>query len=294
MPPEVPVKLSISIVSYNTRDLLARCLESIRATAGDLAVETIVVDNGSGDGSAEMVRARFPETRLIEPGRNTWFTGGNNLAFRAAQGEYVLILNPDTELHPGMVATLVGGLDAHPTWGAVTAQQLYADGVTQRNCSRFPSYLDLWLGYTALGTLAPGLRARRRAATWYADWDRRSDRAVEVAPDSCLMVRRALLEGVGLYDERMKLYFTEDDLCQRIQRAGYEIHYLAEAVITHQESASTRQVQRTATQAYFDDLAVFARKYYGPFRGALLMAFATPTRLAMNLAQRHRGEGAIR
>lgn len=288
------MKLSVAIVNYNTRDLLARCIESIGATAERLDHEIIVVDNASNDGSAEMVRDRFPHVQLIAPGHNTWFTGGNNLAIRAAAGQYVLILNPDTELHPGTLDTLITALDKHPRWGAVTARQVYADGVTQRNGSRFPGYLDLWLGYTALGALLPGLRARRRSLMWYASWDRLSDAAVEVAPDSCLLVRRDLLLAIGCYDERMKLYFTEDDLCQRILRADYAIHYLADAVITHQESASTRQVQRTATQAYFDDLAVFARKYYGAGRGALLMAFATPTRLLMNLAQRLRGERAIR
>jgi len=282
--------LSIVIVSYNTREALRRCLASIRAARGELDVQTIVVDNVSRDGSPAMVREHFPDVLVIEPGTNTWFTGGNNLGVQVAAGEYTLILNPDTVIQPEMLATMVNFLRAHPNTGAITCQMKFPDGARQSTCSRLPGYLDLLLGYTFLGVLLSPWRERRRAQMWYAGWDRTSTRPVEVIPDSCLMAPTALLKKIGVYDERMKLYFTEDDLCKRILNEGCEIHFLAEAMVLHEEHASVSQVQRLASQIYFDDLLVFARKWYGGLATAFLQALIIPTRGAMDAAQRLRGE----
>jgi GT2 family glycosyltransferase len=98
---------------------------------------------------------------------------------------------------------------------------------------------------------------------WYADWDRSSTRAVEVAPGSCLMVRRPILEQIDHFDEALKLFFTDDDLCRRIIGTGAEIHYVAEATIIHDEHASLNQVPRLTTRVYFEDLITYTRKYFG-------------------------------
>ena len=282
--------LSVVIVNYNTREPLRRCLTSLQTERGRLDVEVIVVDNGSRDGSAEMVRADFPDVHLIEPGRNTWFTGGNNLGLAAATGDYVLILNPDTVLHSGTLPAMVAYLRERPQVGAVACRQVFPNGQTIRNCSRAPRYLDLLLGYTLLGTLLAPWRKRRQARMWYADWDRLSTRAVEVIPDSSLMAPRALLQELGGFDEAFKLYFTEDDLCLRVWAEGRVVHFLAEVTLQHEEHASVSQVQRLASQAYFDDLIVYARKYYGRTAAWLLRALVAPTRRAMDLAHWLRSE----
>ena len=284
-------ELSIVIVNYNTREPLRRCLASIQAERGALDVETIVVDNGSQDGSADMVRAEFPDVKLIAPGRNTWFTGGNNLGLEAASGEYTLILNPDTRIQAGTLQTMLDYARTHPQVGIVTCRQQFPTGETIPNCSRAPRYLDLLLGYTLLGVLLSPWRNRRRARMWYADWDRRSTRAVEVAPGSCLLGATALLRAFGGLDAAaFKLYFAEDDLCRRMVAAGHEVHFVAEAAIWHEEHASVKQVQRLASQIYFDDLIAYARKHSGNGAAALLRALVIPTRLGMDLAQRLRGE----
>ncbi len=283
------MQLTTVICNYNTRDRLARALKSLLDTTGDLAHEIIVVDNASQDGSAALVREQFPTVRLIESGVNLWFTGGNNLGIRAAQGACVLILNPDTVILPGALHTMVAYLDAHPEAGAITSRMIFADGTLQHNCSRFAGYPDLLLGYTFLGVIFKPWRERRRQAMWYADWDRESDHAVEVAPDSNLMVRRAILEQIGYFDERLKLYFTEDDICFRIIQTGKAVHYVAGATIIHDEHASTSQVQRLATQVYFNDLLTHTRKYFGGPAAVLLRAFIWPTRTAMALKSRLRG-----
>lgn len=284
------IDLSIVIVNYNTREPLRRTLESIARETGGLAVETIVVDNASKDGSAAMVRENFPSVIVIEPGRNTWFSGGNNIGFARASGAYTLILNPDTVIQPNLLQAMLATLRANPRMGALTPQMRGLDGALQRTCSRLPSYADLLLGYTFLGTLLSGWRARRRAEMWYQGWERDTARAVEVIPDSCMMSPTGLLRDLKLFDEALKLYFTEDDICKRILDAGYEVHFTAEAHILHEEHASTRLVQRLASQVYFDDLIVFARKWYGGPAAALLRALVVPTRLAMDAAQRLRGE----
>lgn len=290
-----PVDLSIIIVNYNTCGPLRRCLESIGAGRGDLVVEVIVVDNGSLDGSTDMVRAFAAEHAglpvvLIEPGTNSWFTGGNNLGIRAACGTYALILNPDTILQPGTLPGMVAYLRDHPAAGAVSCRQEFPDGHTIPNGSRAPGLTDLLLGYTMLGALLRPWRDRRRAVMWYADWDRQSTRAVEVIPGSSLLARLDLLRQLEGFDESFKLYFTEDDICRRIRAAGREVHFLAEVMLVHEEHASVSQVQRLASQAYFDDLLVYTRKYAGRPAALLLGLLVTPTRWGMDLIQRLRGE----
>lgn len=282
--------LSIIIVNYNTREPLRRTLDSIQRESGDLRVETIVVDNASKDGSAAMVRESFPNVIVIEPGRNTWFTGGNNLGFAKSTGEYTLILNPDTVIQPGTLQTMIAYLRSHPKVGAITPQMRGLDRSLQRTGSRIPRFLDLLLGYTFLGTLLSFWRARRRTEMWYEGWDRDTTRPVEVIPDSCMMSPRNLLARLNLFDETLRLYFTEDDICKRINDAGYEVHFVAEALILHEEHASTRLVQRLASQVYFDDLIIFTRKWYGSAAALALRLLIVPTRLMMDTVQRLRGE----
>lgn len=281
--------LSIVIVNYNTREKLRACLESIQRERGSLAVETIVVDNGSKDQSAEMVR-QFADVTLIEPGYNSWFTGGNNIGLKAASGDYVLILNPDTILQPNTLQTMIAYLQSHQQVGAVTCLMRFPDGREQPTCSMTPRYVDLLLGYTFLGVVFSGWRDARRQQMWYEGWKRDSNKSVEVIPDSNLLASRDLLLKLGMFDERMKLYFTEDDICRRILDSGKEIHFVADALLLHHEHASVEQVQRLASQIYFDDLVVFCQKYYGTLPTLFLQALMLPTRWAMDLAQRLRGE----
>lgn len=282
--------LSIVIVNYNTCVQLRECLESILRERGDLHIETLVVDNGSKDGSAEMVRSFAPDVTLIDPGHNTWFTGGNNLGVQQATGEFVYILNPDTIIQPNSLQTMLAYLRQHDHLGAITCRMEFPTGGLQRTCSRVPAYVDLILGYTFLGVLFAGWRQRRRNRMWYADWQRDSNKAVEVIPGSNIMGPRELLAEMGPFDEALKLYFPEDDLCRRLLDHGKAIHFVGDALLLHHEHASTAQVQRLASQIYFQDLVTFSRKHYGAGHTALLQVLMWPTRWGMDLAQRLRGE----
>jgi hypothetical protein len=239
-----------------------------------------------------MVKQYAPDITLIEPGYNTWFTGGNNIGIQAATGDYIWILNPDTIIQKDTMQTMVNYLRQHPDTGAVTSLMRFPDGRKQPTCSRTPRYLDLLLGYTFVGALLSGWRDKRRRWMFYDDWKRDTVKAVEVAPDSNLMCPRAVLDDIGLLDETFKLYFTEDDICRRIIDSGRPVQFLPDALLLHHEHASVEQVQQLASQIYFDDLLVFSEKYYGTLRAFLLNMLVIPTRYAMQTVQRLRGEKA--
>ncbi len=282
--------VSIVIVNYNTREPLRRCLQSIQAERGTLELEVIIVDNASKDESAAMVREVMPEAKLIEPGHNTWFSGGNNIGFQQATADIIYILNADTRLQPDGLQTMLAYLQAHPDVGAVTCRMEYPDGRLQQTCSQVPDYLNLLLGYTFLGVFLSRWRDKRRQVMWYSGWDRASTHPIEVGPGSNLLCPRAVIQKISGFDEHLKLYFTEDDLCKKILDAGYAVHFVGGVLLLHEERASTSQVWRLASHIYFEDLLTFSRKYYGAARTLVLQALIVPTRLAMNLAQRWRGE----
>lgn len=219
--------LSIVIVNWNTRDLLYDCLRTVFAGLVPLRTEVLVVDNGSSDGSAEMVRTEFPKARLIETGRNLGFAGGNNVALRIAMGRYVLLLNTDTLVHGDVLPRAVAWLDAHPQVGVMGPRVLNADGTVQPSSSAFPS-----LKYLALQTL--GLT---RVARWdsyrMTGWDRTTERRVEVISGAAMFVRRAAMDQVGLLDEAFFFYGEETDWCHRFARAGWGLVFVPIPEITH-------------------------------------------------------------
>jgi hypothetical protein len=265
--------VSIVIVNYNTRDDLRLCLESLRCSSAP--AEVIVVDNASSDGSADMVRAAFPEVRLIEPGHNTWYCGGNNLGIDAARGDYVLLLNPDTIVQPGSVGTMLSYLASRPDYAGVTMQLRYGDGGIQRTCSRKTTYRHLLLTQSVLTILLPWLRRRAERHHWYDDWKRDCDYDVETVPGSCTLMRRADLR----YDERLLLYFPEDDLARRLN--GRKFRFLATPHITHREKSATKSWRGIAL--YYRDMLVFTRTHFGIPAMALLWLLSRPLYWGMAL-----------
>lgn len=268
--------LSVVIVSYNTRRLLRDCLRSLRASVG-LALEVIVVDNASSDGSADMVRDEFPEVVLLAQPQNTWYCGGNSIGVSRAAADIVLLLNPDTVVAPDALARMRRFLMDSPDVVGVTAQMRYPDGQIQPTCSKIPSYFSLLLNYTALGFLLPMTKKRVRADLLYADWDRESSRAVEVIPGSCTMMRR----GDIRLDDDLLLYFPEDALARRHRRPSY---FLAKAKIKHYEKSSTRT--RLAATIFFRDMFVYCRKHHGILPMLLLWCLSRPIYWAMWLKNR--------
>ncbi len=271
-----PADLSVVIVSYNTRELLRNCLRALQASQG-LALEIIVVDNASADGSAEMVREDFPAVQLHAQTVNSWYCGGNNIGIAAASCDYVLLLNPDTQVAPDALAPMLRFLRENANYSGVTAQLIYPDGAIQQTCAGLPSFENLLLDYSLLGWLRFRRKRQRHAELVYADWDRQSDRDVAAMPGSCSLLRRSQAR----LDADLLLYFPEEDLARRL---GGRMRFLAAARILHHEKSSTRTW--LATRIFFRDLLVYTRKHHRPWRMLLLWLLSRPVYWAMWLKNR--------
>lgn len=254
--------LSICIVNWNTKELLRECLKSIETTRGDLALEVIVVDNASADGSAEMVADCFPATSLIANGENRYYAAANNQALRASTAPLRLLLNPDIEVHPGALRALVDWMDSRPRVAAVAPRLLYPDGGRQHSCRSFPDP-DIVI-YEALGLsrLFPSSRVfGKYKMTW---WDCEESRPVDQPMASALMLRQEALDEVGLFDERFRMFFNDVDLCRRLWDAGWEVWFTADATMTHHHGGATRLVRgEMIAESGRSFLAYYEKHYRG-------------------------------
>lgn len=252
---------SISIVNWNTENLLDQCLHSVFETLGNMEAEVIVVDNGSTDGSVEMVSRKYPQVRLLALHSNTGFSHANNLAFQQSHGHFFLLLNSDTIVQPSAIRTLIEFLQEHPEAGAVGCKLLNADGTLQRSCSYFPTPLTELFDALYLSKLLPKSKLFGRFAMSY--WDFESVREVDFAGGCCLAFRREALEQVGLLDENFFMYSEETELCYRLKHAGWKIFFTPEASIIHLGGGSSRlDIKRTIVELYRSK-HLFMRKHYG-------------------------------
>ncbi|MCL4236621.1 MAG: glycosyltransferase family 2 protein [Anaerolineae bacterium] len=268
------IDLSLLIVSWNVRDLLIACLESIAASPlalvapggtapgdGDLlCAEVIVVDSASSDGTPALVAEQFPWVRLFAPGENVGFTRGNNLALAAARGRHLLLLNPDTVVHDDALPTLVAYLDAHPQVGIAGPRVLNADGTTQSTRRRFPTALTAFFESTWLQGYAP----RRLLDRFYvADLPDDGTFEVDWVQGCALIARRAVYEQIGGLDEGYVMFSEELDWCRRAKDAGWRVAYVGAARITHYGGQSTAQVE-TRKHIHFQQSKLrYFRTYHG-------------------------------
>jgi GT2 family glycosyltransferase len=270
--------LSIIIVNWNVKELLRCCLHSILAAhqaAPDLALEIIIVDSASGDGSPQMVQAEFPQVRLIASDRNLGYAGGNNTGAAAAQGRYLFLLNPDTVVQPDALSRLVQYMDAHPTVGAVGPQLLWPDGEVQSSRRRLPTLGSLFWESTLLGQWFP--HNRYIAAYTMAGVAPDHVQPVDWLMGAALFIRRETWLRVGPLEEAFFMYFEETDWCRRCRAAGWQIHYLPEARLIHYEGKSSEQVLADRTLRFQRSKLRYTRKYFGPGWAALLRLFLWAT-----------------
>ena len=235
--------ISILIVSFNTRDYLAQCLAAIPRAAEGLTIETIVVDNGSSDGSQAMLAERFPQIRLIQNQENLGFGRANNIGARAAAGRALLLLNSDCELQVGALVTMLHALDHDSSFGGVFCRLLNSDGSLQPSVHR--SYPAPWMQIGELFFLSPLRYALYRNSALHPWLLRRTIRLHSLAHDvawggaACMLIRRDPFEAVGGFDEGFFMYCEDMDLCKRIRDAGYRLCYLPTASAVHHWGRST-------------------------------------------------------
>jgi len=274
--------VTLSIVSYGTKDLLRECLRSIAAIEPGVEVQTIVVDNGSSDGSADMVAREFPSVELIRNDTNRYFAPAQNQAFAIARGRYVGILNSDTLLFPDTLRRMVEFMDVHPDAGASTCEYVREDGSTLKaeahNHWRFHS-----LYYHALCRNTAGERLYHLLGGRPSTPIEVRGEVIEtdVVSDTFLFVRRDVLDRIGGYDEQFLLYATEDDICASIKRTGAKIYYFSGARVVH---ALSQSVKRISPYRIRWILAIDLIRYHVKNGGLVTRLLAVPLLLAAFLA----------
>lgn len=258
------VDLSIIIVNWNTRDLLADCLTAVDRTVRSpehLYAEVVVVDNASTDGSVASVQTQFPWVRLIEHRENVGFAAANNAALREAGGRALCLLNPDTVVQPGAIHQLWRILQAQSSKpshiGIAGAQLLNADGSRQMSTGVFPS---LWSELPGINRL---LRPVHRTFTVHTAEGEMHVQSVDWVSGAALMVRREVVDVIGLLDEAFWLYTEETDWCYRASRAGWSVVLAPAAQVFHLARAASRQ-RFVATMLHFYQSRVrFVHKHHG-------------------------------
>lgn len=263
--------LSVIIVSYNTRELLARCLGSV-AVEPRPPDEVIVVDNASADESAAMVRARFPHVQVIANAENRGFAAATNQGLRAATGDFLCLLNPDTELFPGALDALSTFLESHPEVGVVGPTLLHSDGTYQHAAFRFPTLPMALIDFFPLNHRVLNSRLNGRYPFTLYEHPFAMDHPL----GACMLVRRAACAAVGLLDERFFMYCEEIDWCRRIKQAGWEIMHVPDARVVHHGGQSTQQAAgRMFVELHRSRFRLFAkhhsRRYQWAVRGIVVV-----------------------
>ena len=268
---------SVIIVSFNTRDILRACLDSLYAAIGRRVIEVIVVDNASRDASADMVEREFPQAHLLRSTTNLGFAAANNLGFKSAQGRYVILLNPDAQVEADAFADAILRMDASPAVGMAGGRLVDGEGRDQPSARRFPSLLNEALVISGLAARFPRSRLFGRFDRTWADPAQPAD--VDWVPGAFAIMRHDALRAVGAFDERFFLYYEEVDLCRRFKAAGWQIWYWPDIVIRHLGGESSKTVENAEISSSGSQLVLwrmrsallYYRKHHGRV-GAWLLA----------------------
>ncbi|MBK8990085.1 MAG: glycosyltransferase family 2 protein [Chloroflexi bacterium] len=281
-----PFTLSVIIVSYNTRQLLDDCLAALLAAeAPPGGLEIIVVDNASTDGSAAMVRQRYPQVRMVASETNQGFATANNVGTAVAQSQYVLFLNSDTRVEPDALSGPVAYMQANPDVGALTVRLIYPDGRRDPDNHRgFPTPWNALCHFAGLSRLFP--RAPRFNGYFQSYADFNQTHAVPVIAGSYMLMPRALFDALGGWDETYFFYGEDIDFCYRIHQAGYTIIYYPHVTVLHYKGASSglrkesadiarppKETRIKVAQESVRAMQVFYRKFYSQQYPAVVTRF---------------------
>jgi GT2 family glycosyltransferase len=265
MPADSPTQpdVTVSIVSFNTRELLAACLRSVFSTA-HASFEVYVVDNGSADGSAEMVARDFPNARLIRSGGNIGFAAANNRALGAANGRYLLLLNPDTVVSPNTIGDMVAFMDQHRDAGICGPRILFPNGTFQSCGYRFPTLMSEIRQSKNIDKLLrrvvgeePPLKLE--TGPFEVDW----------VDGACLLIRQDAISQIGPLDEQFFLYAEELDWCHRARRAGWNVYALPTVEMIHYQGKSSAQMSDFSLALLVETRLRYYRKTHGTTMAAV-------------------------
>jgi N-acetylglucosaminyl-diphospho-decaprenol L-rhamnosyltransferase len=251
------------VVNYNSGDHLADCVRSIRAEGVD---DVVVVDNRSEDGSIVTLAVADPAVRVLKMSRNLGFGSAANRGVAVTSAPYVLVLNPDTVVEPGLVKALLAALDHDRSLGIVGPRIDNTDGSLYPSGRQFPNLVDA-VGHAFLVDLVPGNPFTRRYRM--LDWDRREARRVDWVSGACFLVRRDAFDAVGGFDEAYFMYLEEVDLCWRLGRAGWAAGYEPSARVMHVQGVSTARAPYRMVVAHHRSMLRFWWRSTPPSHRAL-------------------------
>lgn len=244
--------LSVIILSYNTQKLLKNCLKSLFKSTKGISFETIVVDNHSQDDSVKMVKKEFPQVKLIVNRQNLGFSRGNNQGIRKAKGKYLLLLNSDTLVPSQSLLKMIDFLEKNPQVAALGPKLLNADGSDQPSAGSFPSLpvaaIMLFKEHFHASPIVRGSFQKLKKVDWVMG--------------AAIMIRKKLLDQVGLLDEKIFMYMEEVELCYRIKKANFEVVFYPQAKITHLGRGSSESGKKEPILNIYKGLVYFYQKHY--------------------------------
>ena len=266
--------LSVVIVNYNTREDLKNCLNSIYNSKQDVEFEVWVVDNNSKDDSAELIETEFPKAKVIKNKANLGFATANNQVIRQTDGDFVLLLNPDTIVFDDVFHKTIEFLKETPKAGMVTCKLVKPDGNLDLACRRsFPSAFDGFCRAVGLSKIFPNSRLFARYNLTFLDENQVNE--VEAINGAFMMVRKRAIDDVGLLDEDYFMYIEDLDWCFRFKQKGWKIYYVPTTNVIHLKGQSGRKDSNGMINEFFKSMEMFCRKNYLPSRSKVKFMWMT-------------------
>lgn len=286
--------LDVLVVNFNTGHLLAEFARTLAAAAGDVRLNVLIVDNASTDGSAAALAGHFPAARILTNAKNVGFGRANNQLLPYLEGEFALLLNTDAFVAPDALAAGLAHMAAHPRCGVLGGRLAGRDGALQPSCRYFPTPANVFLAHAGLARFAPWVRGIDDM-----NWDHASVRDCDWVPGCYYLVRREVVDRLGLFDPRYFLYYEEVDHCKRVKAAGWSVSYCPQVEVVHLGGESAQSAGELTTSGrqlsalQIESEMLYFRKHYG-FLGLVRHALLTLLGdfvLAAKAALRGRGAG---
>jgi GT2 family glycosyltransferase len=257
------IELSILIVSWNVRDFVLACLDSIFQHTAGVEYEIILVDNASKDQTAAAVRQKFPTVKIIQNDENLGFAAANNRGLAMANGHYLVLLNPDTKLTENTFRRIIDSFAQHPEVGAIGCKLVNGEGEIDFQCAKNMPTIGNHIFEPYVAKVFPGLMK----SFVMRDWDHLDSREVELLSGACLAIRREVYGRVGQLDAAMFMYVEDVEYCHRIRQAGWKLFYLSDTSIIHYGGESTKQNKHALQAENVRNLRKFFSKYRSPLYG---------------------------
>lgn len=266
------IDLSIIIVNWNVAELLEKCLDSIFQHQDRLKIEVFVVDNNSSDSSVEVVKKKFPQVKLIANKENLGFARANNQAIKESSGDFVLLLNPDTEILDNALEKMVDLMRQKEEIAIAGCRVLYPDKTTQLSVRRFPRMYDMLIVFLKVHNFLPELLSE-----YYCfDFDYEKEQEVDQVMGAFFMIRRSVIEKIGLLDENFYIWMEEVDYCKRTEKAGWKVIYYPGAEIIHYGARSFKQLLTLKRQKILNDSILYYFKKHNSKLAYLILYCLQP------------------